>query len=145
MENLLRGSLGFKGERGYSAYEIAVKNGFEGTEREWLLSLITDSDLLGEYAIVTATISDIPTTGSGFSERDFPEGFNKNNSVVVSAMSNYDGNWYYSIDSTGTSFDTLKMPIITDIKLGDYITTYMKNTSEDAVLDGVYKIVLKKI
>lgn len=30
---------GFKGERGYSAYEIAVKNGFTGTEEEWLQSL----------------------------------------------------------------------------------------------------------
>lgn len=45
-ENMLRGSLvssneakgglGFKGERGYSAYEIAVQNGYEGTEQEWI-------------------------------------------------------------------------------------------------------------
>lgn len=28
-----------KGDRGYSAYEIAVQNGFEGTEAEWLESL----------------------------------------------------------------------------------------------------------
>lgn len=28
-----------EGTRGYSAYEIAVQNGFEGTEKEWLLSL----------------------------------------------------------------------------------------------------------
>lgn len=26
--------------RGYSAYEIAVQNGFEGTEEEWLASLV---------------------------------------------------------------------------------------------------------
>lgn len=26
--------------RGYSAYEIAVQNGFEGTEEEWLGSLV---------------------------------------------------------------------------------------------------------
>lgn len=32
----LEGELGYKGERGYSAYEIAVKNGFEGTEQDWL-------------------------------------------------------------------------------------------------------------
>lgn len=46
MSNMLRGSLtstsdakgvlGFKGERGYSAYEIAVKNGYEGTEQDWI-------------------------------------------------------------------------------------------------------------
>lgn len=28
-----------RGPRGYSAYEVAVENGFEGTEEEWLLSL----------------------------------------------------------------------------------------------------------
>lgn len=28
-----------KGVDGASAYEIAVKNGFKGTEKEWLLSL----------------------------------------------------------------------------------------------------------
>lgn len=40
MSNILKGKLVVKGERGYSAYEIAVKNGFEGTEEEWLESLI---------------------------------------------------------------------------------------------------------
>jgi hypothetical protein len=32
----LEGELGYKGERGYSAYEIAVQNGYEGTEQEWI-------------------------------------------------------------------------------------------------------------
>ena len=46
MSNMLRGSLtsttdakgvlGFKGERGYSNYEIYVKNGGTMTEQEWL-------------------------------------------------------------------------------------------------------------
>ena len=29
----------FKGERGYSAYEVAIQNGFDGTEAKWLDSL----------------------------------------------------------------------------------------------------------
>lgn len=33
------GTQGPKGEDGESAYEIAVRNGFEGTEQEWLESL----------------------------------------------------------------------------------------------------------
>ena len=33
---ILKGSLGFKGEHGDSAYELAVKNGYEGTEEEWI-------------------------------------------------------------------------------------------------------------
>lgn len=32
----LEGELGFKGERGYSAYEIAVLHGYEGTEQDWI-------------------------------------------------------------------------------------------------------------
>ena len=32
----LEGNLGYKGERGYSAYEIAVQEGYEGTEEEWI-------------------------------------------------------------------------------------------------------------
>ena len=39
MENLLKGTVGFKGEKGDSAYDIAVKNGFEGTEQDWLATL----------------------------------------------------------------------------------------------------------
>ena len=31
-----RGVLGFKGNDGDSAYDIAVKNGYEGTEQEWI-------------------------------------------------------------------------------------------------------------
>lgn len=34
------------GPRGYSAYEIAVQNGFEGTEQEWLASLALTFDEL---------------------------------------------------------------------------------------------------
>lgn len=36
------GNTGARGDRGYpgaSAYEVAVRNGFKGTEQEWLASL----------------------------------------------------------------------------------------------------------
>ena len=32
--------------QGYSAYDIAVQNGFEGTEEEWLASLQSGGELL---------------------------------------------------------------------------------------------------
>lgn len=41
MSDILRGSLGFKGNDGLSAYEIAVKNGFSGSEQDWLATLGT--------------------------------------------------------------------------------------------------------
>ena len=39
MDEILRATPCFKGERGLSAYDIARKYGFEGTEEEWLESL----------------------------------------------------------------------------------------------------------
>lgn len=38
--NNQEGALYVVGTRGYSAYEVAVLNGFEGTEEEWLASLV---------------------------------------------------------------------------------------------------------
>lgn len=37
----LKGALGFKGDKGDSAYQIAVKNGFIGTEKDWLATVGT--------------------------------------------------------------------------------------------------------
>lgn len=48
----LRGKLIPKGERGYSAYEIAVQQGFIGTEEEWIASLHS-----GEKAVIVQTIA----------------------------------------------------------------------------------------
>lgn len=36
-------ACGFIGENGLSAYEIAVQNGFEGTEQEWLDSFYNET------------------------------------------------------------------------------------------------------
>ena len=40
-----KGDQGEKGEQGKSAYDIAVENGFEGTEEEWLESLYNNSNV----------------------------------------------------------------------------------------------------
>ena len=54
-EQYLRGQLGFKGERGYSAYEIAVQNGFKGTESQWLSTLGSSVYLAKDSTVYTAT------------------------------------------------------------------------------------------
>lgn len=48
MEDILRGALCFKGSRGYSAYEIAVQNGYEGTEEQWVAQSITHCGVTSE-------------------------------------------------------------------------------------------------
>lgn len=57
MNNKLRGSLAWKGERGYSAYEIAVQKGFIGTEQDWLATLGTSSHFNESSIIHTSTAS----------------------------------------------------------------------------------------
>lgn len=55
MADALRGKLVYKGERGYSAYEVAVLNGFIGTEQDWLATLGTASHFNEDKVIYTAT------------------------------------------------------------------------------------------
>lgn len=57
MAEALRGKLVYKGERGYSAYEVALLNGFEGTEQDWLATLGTSSHFNEDKIIHTATAS----------------------------------------------------------------------------------------
>ena len=57
MEEYLRAVLGFKGERGYSAYEIAVQNGYIGSEKDWLAQLGTSAYFMKDSKVYTATAS----------------------------------------------------------------------------------------
>lgn len=70
----LKGVLGFKGERGYSAYEIAVKEGFKGTEHDWLATIGQTSVFDTNRTLYTTTtanesIFDLPSAylGSDYS------------------------------------------------------------------------------
>ena len=44
-QETLEGNLSNDVLRGYSAYEVAVQNGFKGTEKEWLESLKGEAEL----------------------------------------------------------------------------------------------------
>ncbi|NBJ71339.1 MULTISPECIES: hypothetical protein [Clostridia] len=65
------GSPGNKGDAGKSAYQIAVDNGFKGTEQEWLASLkgpkgdtvkgkdgVSVTDITSDGTNITFTLSD---------------------------------------------------------------------------------------
>ena len=75
MEENLRGVLGFKGERGYSAYEIAKQKGFIGTEQDWLATLGTSSHFNEQSAIYTST--------AGQTSFDLPESYTSNSFIDV--------------------------------------------------------------
>ena len=54
-QETLCGNLSNEVLRGYSAYEVAVQNGFEGSEKEWLESLKGEK---GENAKVELSVVD---------------------------------------------------------------------------------------
>ncbi len=64
----------FKGETGKSAYEIAVENGYNGTETEWLESL-NGKD--GEDSVVTVTDLYESAKENGLTTDDFETWYNK--------------------------------------------------------------------
>lgn len=56
----LKGNLANPHLRGYSAYEVAVQNGFEGTEKEWLESLKGSSDAEVTVKSITDALNYMP-------------------------------------------------------------------------------------
>lgn len=71
----LKGTLGWKGERGYSAYEIAVQNGYDGTEEEWLATLGTSSFFTEDKTLYTTTQANETTL-------DLPSIYNSSNTFI---------------------------------------------------------------
>ena len=61
----LEGEVYAVGERGYSAYEIALQNGYVGTEEEWLESLKGDKGDPGEGVPTGGTAGQILSKASG--------------------------------------------------------------------------------
>ncbi len=57
-QETLCGNLSNEVLRGYSAYEVAVQNGFEGSEKEWLESLKGEKGEKGENAKVELSVVD---------------------------------------------------------------------------------------
>lgn len=240
----LKGTLGWKGARGYSAYEVAVQNGFIGTENDWLatigqsshfnensiIHISTESqnsfDLPSEYTSnsfvnvyinglklntneysidtdtrkinlvgislesnnvveiiiktmatnnlpivstinesstndtaagakavydilknnvknISGSFSNIPSGESLTIESDYPEGYNKLNTVVVCKMV-LDNNVYY--DRTEDVMIENGSLIIKEISLTDSkINITIKNANSTSAKDGQYKVILMKV
>ena len=122
--NYLEAQLGFKGERGYSAYEIAVQNGYEGTEQDWLATLGTSShfsqDSTSYIAVEGQTDFNLPTTytsdsfvsvyvdGKKLSEDEYTVVNNK----VVLTNSATEGT---KVEVVEVSMSTNNLPIVTTL------------------------------
>ena len=123
--NDLKAILGFKGERGYSAYEIAVQHGYEGTEQDWLATLGTSSHFTQDSVIYTASESQtefvLPATytsdsfvsvyvdGAKINDTD---GYTISNNKVVFETAVEDGS---QVEVILSSMSTNSLPIVTTI------------------------------
>lgn len=122
----LKGYIGFKGERGYSAYEVAVKNGFIGTEQDWLATLGTSSHFARKKTLYT-------TQEVGETEIALPNEYSVSSFVDIYIEGEYLDSGEYTIedrkvvletpiDVVGTKVETVvinmstnELPIITAI------------------------------
>ena len=77
----LKGVLGFKGERGYSAYDIAVQNGFKGTEQDWLATV-------GQSSVFDTNRTLYTTTTANEKTFDLPSAYLGNEYSAISVFIN---------------------------------------------------------
>lgn len=88
----LKGTPGFKGERGYSAFEIAKQHGWTGTEEDWLAQLGTSSHF--------EECSDIYTATDGQTVFTLPDCYTSNSFVDVYVNGSRKNSDEYSVDFT---------------------------------------------
>lgn len=123
------GHLYIVSPRGYSAYEIAVQNGFEGTEEEWLASLKGDTGETGPQGKSAYQVA----VDNGFegTEEDF-----------VNQYINADN--YYNKDEIDKRithvFGVVNDMIHTDLKAGNIVATMGYHNLSDGG-GGLYMII----
>ena len=119
--NYLRGVLGFKGERGYSAYDIAVQNGFVGSEKQWLATIGTTNSFTGKEAIYT-------TQSDNESVFNLPSEYTSNSVVDVYLDGVRLTNTMYTIDATARTI-TLKNPVVKGTQVEIEVLTILATES----------------
>jgi hypothetical protein len=103
LEAIANGLKGEKGDDGLSAYQIAVINGYQGSQAEWLASLIGDKGDKGEkgnpgkdFRIVKTFPSIAAMNGDGFSDGDF--------TMIASDVNDPDDGKLYVWNGTGFTY-----------------------------------------
>ena len=104
-QETLDGELGYKGERGYSAYEIAVLHGYEGTEQDWIDHFGLD---LSDYIQTSDVVDDLTSTSTNYplsakqgkelktlidSKANVTDVYSKSDFAVISGTITYTGNY----------------------------------------------------
>jgi len=97
-----KGALGFKGERGYSAYEIAVQNGYEGTEQQWIEHFGLDLSGYVQTSDVVDNLTSTETTHplSAKQGKNLKDTCDTLNSSLTTLNNNYEDSVDYSTTET---------------------------------------------
>ena len=127
---MFTGTLANSTLRGYSAYQIAVEEGFDGTIEEWLASLKGET---GECASVTVNGTDPVITA------------NSNTRYVCGELSSLDFTPCLSgicdvIFTCGNSLTALTLP--KTVKLPEWFEIDVGHTYEISIVDGIYGTVM---
>lgn len=118
-DDTIKGAGGLKGEPGASAYEIAVANGFEGTEQQWLESLKAEFEV---DTTPTEGSANLVTSGGVYSF--VPNAAKKLANTVKIGKVNFDG-------STGIALSDIKGQIVSTNSSTQYANKYTKIASVD--------------
>lgn len=130
--NEARGILGFKGERGYSAYEVAVQNGFIGTEADWLATLGTSTHFMQTKTMYTTESEESThTLPDTYTSNSFLDIYVDGKHLALDKYSISDGNINYSpslpessiVELVVTTASTNNLPIVTTIDENSTDTT----------------------
>ena len=125
MEEYLRGVLGFKGERGYSAYEIAVQNGYIGSERDWLAQLGTSAYFLKDSKVYTSTANQ--------TSFKLPDSYTSNSCVDV-----YVEGFRLPSNKYTVNTDTLTVELVDALDEGATVEiVVLRMTTSDQVVDVI--------
>lgn len=122
--NEARGILGFKGERGYSAYEVAVQNGFIGTEADWLATLGTSTHFMQTKTMyITESEESTHALPDTYTSNSFLDIYVDGKHLALDKYSISEGNINYSpslsasstVELVVTTASTNNLPIVTTI------------------------------
>ena len=123
------------GENGLSAYEIAVANGFEGTEAEWLASLVGPPGPNGKTPVKGEDyFTDEDIAGLNIPVVDAEIDIDSNNAIANKAVAKFRKDFDDQSEIFANLTDEETTPFATKEEVDNKIQTYI----EEAILGGAW-------
>lgn len=118
-----KGLLGWIGPSGLSAYEVALKNGFVGTEQDWLATLGTSSHFSEDKTLYTTKVQNEKTL-------DLPNAYTSNSFIDIYVEGNRLDSSMYSIDTSTRKINLTNALPVVGTKVEIVCLTMSTNTLE---------------